>query len=101
MARSANRAVIDGKPRLTASSFQICSLCYGSIARNTCGPRMVASSSLCTICEESPDHKHDHGADDRANEACSFTSMIPADRLAEESGDERPDNSQYRGQDEA
>ena len=48
-----------------------------------------------------PDEQHHHRADDRGNEACALVWAIPADRLADEGRQERPDDAEHRGENEA
>src|SRR3954447_14100751 len=52
-------------------------------------------------CDQAPDNKDDHGADDGADQPRAFTGLVPADRLPEVGGDERAHDSQDGGQDEA
>src|SRR3954468_19821 len=52
-------------------------------------------------CDQAPDNKDDHGADDGADQPRAFTGLVPADRLPKVGGDERTHDSQDGGQDEA
>src|SRR5262245_34324581 len=48
-----------------------------------------------------PDEWHDHGAHGRADQSGTFAGAIPADGLAEKGGDERTDDAEHHGEDEA
>src|SRR5882757_10159548 len=47
-----------------------------------------------------PDEQHDQGADGGGDEARALIGAVMADRLADEGGQKRTDDAEYRGQDE-
>src|SRR5262249_48443829 len=66
-------------------------ICPGTIRLSPCG----------AACEHAPYDKHYDCTDDRSYESGTFASMIPADCLPQESGDECPGNAEKCRQDEA
>src|SRR5690242_8527141 len=112
MASSPNRAVIEGNPRLIASSFLLVLLSPGScrprferrlIGRQSLGmqnvPGLTCRRSLLRCppiarSKKAPDHKDDNSSYDRADQPGTFTGVIPADCLPQVGGDERTHDSE-------
>ena len=96
-ARSANKAVIDGYPRLILCSFSLMLQFKVSAADRAVFP-VVTSSSAGSLGSATGDHspysQYDDCADDCSYQASAFPCLVPSDGLSEERGNKGPPYSE-------